>query len=132
MSESNLFGAQNLPSRRPAESIESVESAHRCCSVGCSWTRNVYSPRFSFGGWSTEVAGLAAVMHPAAAVGSDVEIGEGTVVMAGCVTNSGARVGRNEIVNTGATIEHDCEIADAVDIGPGRTCAVTLPSVWQR
>ncbi len=88
--------------------------------------------RFSFGGWSTEVAGLAAVMHPAAAVGSDVEIGEGTVVMAGCVTNSGARVGRNVIVNTGATIEHDCEIADAVDIGPGRTCAVTLPSVWQR
>ncbi len=78
------------------------------------------------------VAGLAAVMHPAAAVGSDVEIGEGTVVMAGCVTNSGARVGRNVIVNTGATIDHDCEIADAVHIGPGRTCAVTLPSVWQR
>jgi sugar O-acyltransferase (sialic acid O-acetyltransferase NeuD family) len=62
---------------------------------------------------------LAAVVHPAAAVGRDVEIGEGTVVMAGCVINSGARVGRNVIVNTGATIDHDCEVADGVHIGPG-------------
>lgn len=62
---------------------------------------------------------LAAVVHPAASVGRDVEIGEGTVVMAGCMINSGARVGRNVIVNTGATIDHDCEIADGVHIGPG-------------
>jgi sugar O-acyltransferase (sialic acid O-acetyltransferase NeuD family) len=62
---------------------------------------------------------LVAVVHPAAAVGRDVEIGEGTVVMAGCVINSGARVGRNVIVNTGATIDHDCKIADGVHIGPG-------------
>ena len=62
---------------------------------------------------------LAAVVHPAATVGRDVEIGEGTVVMAGCVINSSARVGRNVIVNTGATIDHDCEIADGVHIGPG-------------
>jgi serine acetyltransferase len=35
------------------------------------------------------------------------------------VINSGARVGRNVIVNTDATIDHDCEIADGVHIGPG-------------
>jgi sugar O-acyltransferase (sialic acid O-acetyltransferase NeuD family) len=62
---------------------------------------------------------LVAVVHPAAVVGRDVEIGEGTVLMAGCVINSGARVGRNVIVNTGATIDHDCKIADGVHIGPG-------------
>jgi sugar O-acyltransferase (sialic acid O-acetyltransferase NeuD family) len=62
---------------------------------------------------------LAVVVHPAAVVGRDVEIGEGTVVMAGCVINSAARVGRNVIVNTGATIDHDCKIADGVHIGPG-------------
>jgi sugar O-acyltransferase (sialic acid O-acetyltransferase NeuD family) len=62
---------------------------------------------------------LVVVVHPAAAVGRDVEIGEGTVVMAGCVINSGARVGRNVIVNTGATIDHDCKIADGVHVGPG-------------
>jgi sugar O-acyltransferase (sialic acid O-acetyltransferase NeuD family) len=62
---------------------------------------------------------LAAVVHPAAAIGRDVEIGDGTVVMAGCVINTGTRVGRNVIVNTGATIDHDCEIADGVHVGPG-------------
>ena len=65
-------------------------------------------------GWS-----LAAVVHPSAAIGRDVEIGDGTVVMAGCVINSGARVGRNAIVNTGATIDHDCEIAEGVHVAPG-------------
>jgi acetyltransferase-like isoleucine patch superfamily enzyme len=46
---------------------------------------------------------LAVVVHPAAALGRDVEIGEGSVVMAGCVINTGARVGRNVIVNTGTS-----------------------------
>ena len=62
---------------------------------------------------------LARVVHPAASVGREVEIGEGTVVMAGCVINSGAKVGRNVIINTGATVDHDCELGDAVHVGPG-------------
>ncbi|HEV7800940.1 MAG TPA: acetyltransferase [Burkholderiales bacterium] len=63
--------------------------------------------------------GLAAVVHPHAAVGRDVEIGDGTVVMAGCVINTGARLGRNVILNTGATVDHDCEVEDGVHIAPG-------------
>jgi UDP-3-O-[3-hydroxymyristoyl] glucosamine N-acyltransferase len=54
---------------------------------------------------------LTVTVHPAAAVGRDVEIGEGTVVMADCIINSGARVGRNVIINMGATIRsrmRDC------------------------
>lgn len=62
---------------------------------------------------------LTSVVHPAATIGRDVEIGGGTVIMAGCVVNTGARLGRNVIVNTGATIDHDCEIGDGVHIGPG-------------
>ena len=46
---------------------------------------------------------LARVVHPSASIGREVVIGDGTVVMAGCVVNSGTRVGRNVIVNTGAT-----------------------------
>jgi sugar O-acyltransferase (sialic acid O-acetyltransferase NeuD family) len=62
---------------------------------------------------------LVDVVHPAATRGRDVDIGAGTVVMAGCVLNTGARLGRNVIVNTAATVDHDCEIADGVHIGPG-------------
>lgn len=62
---------------------------------------------------------LARVVHPDASIGREVEIEEGTVVMAGCVVNSGTRLGRNVIVNTGATVDHDCSVGDGVHIAPG-------------
>ncbi len=62
---------------------------------------------------------LTSVVHPAATIAREVEIGDGTVVMAGCVINSGTRVGRNVIINTGATIDHDCELGDGVHVAPG-------------
>lgn len=66
---------------------------------------------------------LASVVHPAASIGREVNIEDGTVVMAGCVINSGTRIGRNVIINTGASIDHDCEVGEGVHIGPGaRIC----------
>jgi sugar O-acyltransferase (sialic acid O-acetyltransferase NeuD family) len=99
---------------REALLARKAESGAGVVAIGCN------SDRMKIASWLVERGcRLAAVVHPAAAVGRDVEIGEGTVVMAGCVINSGARVGRNVIVNTGATIDHDCKIADGVHIGPG-------------
>lgn len=60
-----------------------------------------------------------AVVHPAAVLGSLVELGAGTVVMAGAVVNIGARLGAGCIVNTGATVDHDCRLADGVHVCPG-------------
>lgn len=62
---------------------------------------------------------LTRVVHPDASIGREVEIEEGTVIMAGCVVNSGTRLGRNVIVNTGATVDHDCSVGDGVHIAPG-------------
>lgn len=58
-------------------------------------------------------------IHPSAQLGRDISIGEGTVVMAGAVVNSGAILGRHSIVNTGATIDHDCLIGHYAHICPG-------------
>src|SRR4051812_43080486 len=66
---------------------------------------------------------LTSVVHPHAAIGREVEIGRGTVVMAGCVLNSGTRIGENAIINTGASIDHDCTVGEGVHVGPGsRLC----------
>ena len=62
---------------------------------------------------------LTRVVHPDASIGREVEIEEGTVIMAGCVVNSGTRLGHNVIVNTGATVDHDCSVGDGVHIAPG-------------
>src|SRR5260370_34417694 len=62
---------------------------------------------------------LARAIHPSAVIGSDVFVGEGTVIMAGVVVNTGSRIGRFVIVNTGATVDHDNVIEDGVHISPG-------------
>lgn len=61
----------------------------------------------------------AVAIHPTAIIAEDVQIGEGTVVMAGAIINPGSRIGRHCIINTGAIIEHDCKIEDFVHISPG-------------
>lgn len=59
------------------------------------------------------------LIHPAAVVAGDAEIGAGTLVAAGAVVNPGARLGRGVIVNTCSSIDHDCVVADYVHVSVG-------------
>ena len=54
-----------------------------------------------------------------AVVDNAVTMGEGTVVMPGCVINVDSSVGKNCIINTGVIVEHDCKIGDHCHIAPG-------------
>lgn len=64
---------------------------------------------------------LPIIMHPSAVVAEDVELGEGTFVAAGAVINPGTKVGRNAIINTSSSIDHDCTIGNFVHVAPGAT-----------
>ncbi|MDR0680551.1 MAG: acetyltransferase [Dysgonamonadaceae bacterium] len=46
-------------------------------------------------------------------------IKEGTVVMQGAIIQSSAQIGKHVIINTRASIDHDCLIEDYVHIAPG-------------
>lgn len=48
-------------------------------------------------------------------------IGNGSVVLHGAVVQSGSTVGRFVIMNTNASVDHDCRIDDFVHIAPGVT-----------
>lgn len=61
---------------------------------------------------------LANAIHPKAIVSPTVKFGEGVAVMAGAVINAESVIGSLAIVNTGATIDHDCNIGRAVHIAP--------------
>lgn len=64
---------------------------------------------------------FATVIHPSAVVSSDVELGEGAQVMAGAVIQPGSRIGCNAIVNTRASVDHDCIIGNHCHVAPGVT-----------
>lgn len=64
-------------------------------------------------------ASIPVLIHPNAVIGNQVEIGNGTVVMAGSVVNCCTKIGKSCIINTGATIDHDNCIEDYVHISPG-------------
>lgn len=62
---------------------------------------------------------LVTLIHPDAVVAENVEIGTGTVVMAGTVINSGARIGKGCIINTCSSVDHDCTVGDYVHVAVG-------------
>ncbi|CEG22027.1 UDP-N-acetylbacillosamine N-acetyltransferase [Planococcus massiliensis] len=66
------------------------------------------------------------LIHPSAAIGKEVEIAEGTVIMAGVVINSSTKIGRGCIINTSATVDHDNLIEDFAHISPGVHLAGTV------
>jgi UDP-perosamine 4-acetyltransferase len=59
-----------------------------------------------------------ALIHPRAVVASSVQIGRGSVVMAGAVVNPDASIGDFCIVNTLACIEHDCALGEGAHVAP--------------
>lgn len=65
--------------------------------------------------------GFIAVRHPSAEVGRDATLGDGSQVMAGAVVQCRARIGRNTVINTRASVDHDCTVGDHAFVGPGAT-----------
>lgn len=58
------------------------------------------------------------LIHPSAQIGEGVVLDKGTVVMAGAIINSRAKIGSHCIINSGAIIEHDNVIGNYVHISP--------------
>jgi sugar O-acyltransferase (sialic acid O-acetyltransferase NeuD family) len=62
---------------------------------------------------------VTTAVHPTAALGRDVELGEGTVVMAQAAVNPGCRIGPCAVVYTSASVDHDCVLGECVYVSPG-------------
>lgn len=76
---------------------------------------------------------IVSLIHPSAVIASGVQIGKGTVVMAGAVINPDSKIGDGCIINTGATVDHDNVIEDFVHVSVGSHLAGTVrigKSTW--
>jgi sugar O-acyltransferase (sialic acid O-acetyltransferase NeuD family) len=62
---------------------------------------------------------FVAVAHPSAIIASRIRFGAGVQVLAGAVLQTGVSLADNVIVNTRASVDHDCVLGRDVMIGPG-------------
>ncbi|MEG1616789.1 MAG: acetyltransferase [Bacteroidales bacterium] len=61
---------------------------------------------------------FASAVAASATISSSATISEGSVVMQGAIIQAGSRIGRHAIVNTVASVDHDCIVGDFVHISP--------------
>ena len=64
-------------------------------------------------------AKIPILIHPNTSIGTNVSIGEGTVLMAGAVINPDSKIGRGCIINTAASVDHECVLDDYVHVAVG-------------
>ncbi|MFC4768239.1 acetyltransferase [Effusibacillus consociatus] len=64
---------------------------------------------------------FASVIHPSAVIARDVVLSEGIQIMAGAVIQPGSSIGKNTIINTKASVDHDCVIGEHAHLAPGVT-----------
>ena len=62
-----------------------------------------------------------AIHHPSAIVSPLAMVGSGSVVMQGAIIQADTVIGRHCIINSGASVDHECAIADFVHISPHAT-----------
>ncbi len=62
---------------------------------------------------------FATVLHRSAVIGSEVVLGEGAQILVGAVLGPSVVIGEDSIVNTCASVDHDCRIGAHVHLAPG-------------
>lgn len=73
-------------------------------------------------------AGLEVVqaLHPKSVLASSVTLGEGVVVMAGAVVNPFVQLAEGSVVNTSASVDHDCIVRRYAHLFPGARLGGTV------
>ncbi len=98
----------------PVYNVGNVEvSGPMIISIGANRVRKMIAERYPLE--------YAKAVHPQTIVSPLAEFGDGTVVMQGAVIQSDVRIGKHCIINTSASIDHECEICDFVHVSPHGT-----------
>lgn len=61
------------------------------------------------------------IIHATACIEPSAKISIGCHILAGAIIGAAARIGRQTILNTRSSVDHDCSLGDGVHIAPGAT-----------
>ncbi len=69
---------------------------------------------------------LVPCIAPSAFIARDAEVADGAVICAGAVVGSRAHIGRDTIINTLSSVDHDCVLGDLSQVTAGVTLGGTV------
>jgi sugar O-acyltransferase (sialic acid O-acetyltransferase NeuD family) len=96
----------NVPVVGPINEVTSENCSHAILGIGSNKIRKRLAEQLDLN-WIT-------VVHPFAWVHPEVSLGIGTVVCAGAIVQPYSRIGSHVILNTKASVDHDCYVGDYV------------------
>lgn len=113
------FGYQILGTEEQLPAfVETYDLYGGFIAIGDNWKRYLVAekikaliPRFQF----------ITAIHPSAQIARGVEIGNGSVLMAGAIVNSDSKVGNFCILNTKSSLDHDSIMGDFSSLAPNAT-----------
>lgn len=111
-----IWPEKTMNAHWPVVGVPEPDRVPMFCAVGKNNTREQLFEELSLNESPT-------LVHPNASVSRYVNIGAGTLVVAGSVVNADVSIGRGVILNTGCSVDHDCRIADFAHISPGARLA---------
>ncbi|MGE0772972.1 MAG: acetyltransferase [Cyclobacteriaceae bacterium] len=112
--DDDLFGVPQLGNYDPAFE----PGALAIVAIGNNQTRKKVAAGTSHG--------FAKCIHRSAVVSPFASVDAGIMILHGAVIQAGAKLGRHAIINTRASVDHDCVIGDFVHIAPGATLCGTV------
>ena len=119
MQGNTIFDGKIVLGDTSEESVKKYSDCYFIIGIGSNRVRKIISEKYSNLKWYTAI-------HPNAIIGTDVFVGDGTVIMAGVVINTGTSIGKHCIINTCSSLDHDNILEDYVHISPGSHLAGTV------
>ncbi|MDG2992388.1 acetyltransferase [Candidatus Synechococcus calcipolaris G9] len=99
--------------------LESIDPATCHLVNGIGANPSIASRRQLFIKWSSQGYTFSSVIHPTAIISKQTNIAESCQIMAGAIVQAGVTLGQDVVVNTRASVDHDCVVADHCFISPG-------------
>ena len=102
-----------VPILGPNALLANTPETHAIIAIGSNEARKRIAATLDRVTW------VGPVVHPSACVHESATIGVGTVIFAQAVVQPCAQIGKHVIINTAATVDHDCVLEDFVQLTPG-------------
>jgi len=121
LKSNGIVVSEIIDDNQDVESLMGIPVAHAgihspvVIGIGNNRTRKAIAEKINSDTFSPFIGDKSAIISDCAS------IEKGTVVMQGSIIQSSTKIGKHCIINTGASVDHDCLIHDYVHIAPRTT-----------